>query len=345
MNFKKNIIYLCDAEKKASGGAKVIYQHSEIINSLRNFSSEVLHLKLKKRAKWKISISKKISLKSINLGWQANQVKAAENFKHRWFKNKIKVKNNLIFDSKKDFIIVPEIYAHLAEDLFLKNKINYAIFVQNGYAINSTNNFNKIKKVYKNAKYILSYSRDITRCILMNFPKLKYKIIKLSINVDVKKYKFMNKKRNLITYMSRKLPQHSSKVLSLLRLHLPSKWKIKDLNNISERQVFKNLNLSKIFLSFSNLEGLGIPPIEAALLKNKVIGYTGEGGKEYWKKPIFLKIESGDIKNFVNQVLKNLKFNESKFFQQQITLSKKFSRKIEKSNLKKLLNKIEKSNE
>ena len=53
MKIKKNIIYLCDAEKKASGGAKIIYQHSEIINSLKNFSSEVLHLKLKKRAKWR----------------------------------------------------------------------------------------------------------------------------------------------------------------------------------------------------------------------------------------------------------------------------------------------------
>ena len=33
METKKNIIYLCDAEKKASGGAKIIYQHSQIINS------------------------------------------------------------------------------------------------------------------------------------------------------------------------------------------------------------------------------------------------------------------------------------------------------------------------
>ena len=59
MKIKKNIIYLCDAEKKASGGAKIIYQHSEIINSFKNFRSEILHLKLKKSAKWKISLVKK----------------------------------------------------------------------------------------------------------------------------------------------------------------------------------------------------------------------------------------------------------------------------------------------
>ena len=34
---------------------------------------------------------------------------------------------------KKDFIILPEIFAHLAKDLCIKSKIPYAIFVQNGY--------------------------------------------------------------------------------------------------------------------------------------------------------------------------------------------------------------------
>ena len=34
----------------------------------------------------------------------------------------------------------------------------------------------------------------------------------------------------------------------------------------------------------SNLEGLGLPPLETAIAENKVIGYTGEGGKEYWKE-------------------------------------------------------------
>ena len=55
---------------------------------------------------------------------------------------------------------------------------------------------------------------------------------------------------------------------------------------------------SKIFLSFSYAEGFGMPPIEAAMAGNKVIGYTGGGGKEYWRKPIFEEIQSGDIKNF-----------------------------------------------
>ena len=45
-----NIIYLNTAEKGPSGGANIIYKHSEIINNLKikNVKSEVLHLKKKK---------------------------------------------------------------------------------------------------------------------------------------------------------------------------------------------------------------------------------------------------------------------------------------------------------
>ena len=44
---KINIIYIAPAHKNASGGSKVIYQHSELINKFKidNMSSYVLHLK------------------------------------------------------------------------------------------------------------------------------------------------------------------------------------------------------------------------------------------------------------------------------------------------------------
>ena len=44
----KNIIYLCNSEKRASGGAKIIYHHSEIINNLNNYTSQVIHIGKKK---------------------------------------------------------------------------------------------------------------------------------------------------------------------------------------------------------------------------------------------------------------------------------------------------------
>ena len=44
----KNIIFLTHAENNPSGGGKVIYRHSQIINKFKNFSSEVVHIKKKK---------------------------------------------------------------------------------------------------------------------------------------------------------------------------------------------------------------------------------------------------------------------------------------------------------
>ena len=48
----KNIIFLVDAQKNPSGGGKVIYQYSNYINTLKNYSSSVIHLKKKKLRKF-----------------------------------------------------------------------------------------------------------------------------------------------------------------------------------------------------------------------------------------------------------------------------------------------------
>ena len=78
----------------------------------------------------------------------------------------------LALPEKKDFLILPEIFAHLAEDMCIKNDINYAIFAQNGYVILSTNNERKLSLAYKKAKFIISYSDDITNCIKLKFPNI-----------------------------------------------------------------------------------------------------------------------------------------------------------------------------
>ena len=44
-----NIIYICTSDKGPSGGAKTIYNHSDLINKLNiaNLTSEILHIKKK----------------------------------------------------------------------------------------------------------------------------------------------------------------------------------------------------------------------------------------------------------------------------------------------------------
>ena len=190
--------------------------------------------------------------------------------------------------------------------------------------MNSTNNQKKLINCYKKAEFILSYSNDISECVKTVFNINKNKIIKTNISIESEK-KFI--KKNIITYMPRKLRNHSSNLLFFIKSHLPKKWIIKSIDQLNEKQVFETLKESRIFLSFSDMEGLGIPPIEAAILGNKVIGYTGQGGNEYWKRPLFDKIENGNIIKFCKIILKNINLINNKWIEKTSNERKKLTTK------------------
>ena len=335
-----NLIYILPSEKGPAGGVKVTLQHAELINKIqKKFLSKIIFIKKKKTSKWKGSIDKffDIKLDVKTSGWKLNQIAVDKKNKTKWFSKNVIFKNDLIFDKQKDFVILPEIFAHFAKELLIKNKINYAIFVQNGHAINFTNNLKDIDLAYSKAKFILSVSSHIDKCIKLAFPKYKNKIYK--INQSIGNYQVnLNSKSNIITYMPRKLKDHSNLVLFFLKKYLPKKWTIIPLESMNEKVIFNHLKKSKIFLSFSNLEGFGLPPLEAGIMGNIVIGYTGQAGKEYWNKPIFKKIEHGDILSFVKEIKKTIKKKIN--YVSINTHRKKLLKKYSKTNQEKQIYKI-----
>ena len=122
-----NITYLLPELKGASGGAKVIYNHSITLNNLNNnLTSNITHLKKKISYKLETSLSKKIKIinKIQKVGWDANKMKVSENFTPdtKWFNKKIKLGKNLKFEANRDFVIIPEIWSHFAVDLNLVKK-------------------------------------------------------------------------------------------------------------------------------------------------------------------------------------------------------------------------------
>ena len=173
-----NIIYLLPEMKGASGGAKVIYNHSSILNNLdKNISCKVIYLKKNFLYKLQLSLSKRIKFFHEKFsGWDGKKMKVSQKFKPNkdWHKNEIFKGESLNFDKKKDFVIIPEIWAHFATDLkFVEQKINYAIFVQGFYHMNSTNNFFNLKKSYENAKLIITTSKYTVSYLKTMFPNLK----------------------------------------------------------------------------------------------------------------------------------------------------------------------------
>ena len=279
------IIYLLPTHNnKPSGGVKVIYQHVEILNTM-GIEASVLHL-------------------------------YKPGFNCTWFKNNAIKKKSAVFDSSNDFLVIPEVLAGDIGSFCLKNNLKYGIFVQNGYLIQKGKNKNtnsEFFEVYKKAEIILVISEEVKKTVKFIFSSYDTKKI-IRTRPYIKDLSNSVNKSFLISFMSRKLNDHSKNILFLLKNKINTKWKFIDINNYNEEQTVHFLNRSRVFLSFSDQEGLGLPPIEAALCNNVVIGYTGRGGDEYFKLPIFNKVEYGDMINFISKIKSTCQMIENNLF-------------------------------
>lgn len=268
---QKSIVFLCPASNTPSGGVKVIYNQAAIINELEGqLTASVLH-----------------------------PYKPA--FRCTWFTRGTKFKKDMEFDKSNDFVMIPERWAVPHARLLHELGVRYGIYVQGGYIIGSDSG-EELDAAYHNAALILAISDDTVECIKMAFPECADRVHRVHCSVNSGKF-IAKHKENIICYMPRKLQSHSNLVTFFLNKIIPPHWRIESIDGLTEDGVAAILGKSRIFLSFSELEGLSLPPIEAALSGCQVIGYTGEGAKEYWDKEIFTEIYSGDIKAFVKAVL------------------------------------------
>lgn len=283
---KINIVYVMHVDGNLkTGGDKVIYKQSELINQmgLKNVRSQILH---------------------------------GENtdFQHQWFEHNVSFKKDTKLNPKTDFVILPEIMVVPHARLLIKLGIRYGIYVQNGYSVSIplfVSDYDALKEAYQHAEIILSISDDTSDCLKLIFPDMASKVQRVFYSVNVDTFKPDAEKENLITYMPRKLARHANLVKFFLQDNLPQGWKLQPIHGLSENGVAALLAKSKIFLSFSEFEGCPLPPVEAALSGNVVVGYTGEGAKEYWQPPIFSEVHCGDIRAYVKEVLSKISALES----------------------------------
>lgn len=272
---RKSIVFLCPATNVPIGGVKVIYNQAATINEMNGqMAACVLH--------------------PLN-----------PKFRCSWFDHGAPTNSNLQFDQTHDFVMIPEFWAVPHARLLHKLDVRYGIYVQNGYTV-GLNDGEELDAAYNNAALILAISDDTVKCINMAFPECSAKVHRVHFSVDSDRFMSSHNKENIICYMPRKLEKHSRLVTFFLKKMIPPHWRIESIDGLNEDGVAAILGKSKIFLSFSEFEGCGLPPIEAALSGCQVIGYTGEGGKEYWDKEVFAEIHSGDIKAFVNAVLNKI---------------------------------------
>jgi hypothetical protein len=272
------IIFLCPSDDTPTGGVKVIYRHCEILNAL-GVDCVVMH-------------------------------PFDHDFRCSWFPHAARFATGPQLDPWQDFVIVPELWALPFGTQCRAAGVRYGIFVQNGYLthpILPSHTRADMEAVYHNADLILSISADSTRMVRRNYAGIRAEQI-VDIRYSIGTFfqppaaRFIEAPAKCVSFMPRKLADHAVRVAFALGGQLPPGWRLMPIQNASEADVAKLLFDSSIFMSFSEFEGLPLPPLEAAIAGNLVIGYTGQGAREYWASPNFHEIQQGDIIGFVDAV-------------------------------------------
>lgn len=267
------VIYLCPADDTPTGGVKVIYRHAETLNTM-GVDAYVLH-------------------------------PLDTSFRCTWFDHEVNFLNDLSLDARHDFVVIPEIWAPIFAPQCLRERVCYAIFAQNGYMTHPVlpqYGTDIYDAAYLGADLILSISTDTTEMVRLNYPGLdaeRIVAVQYSVHERFLSPHIDGSASRLITYMPRKMAGHAARVVTALRRNLRTDWVLAPIHGVDEETCAAMLYRSSIFLSFSDFEGLPLPPLEAALSGNIVVGYTGQGAKDYWRPPIFHAVAQGDVIGFV----------------------------------------------
>ena len=227
------INYFCPlTETRPSGGVKVIHAHAEILAGA-GIDSVVFH-------------------------------PGDVNHRAPWFESRAPIRSIGDFHPRKDFLVIPEVWAGEFGPQFYEKGFKYAVFVQNGYSIclaPDTCAPLDLRAVYRNAALILSISEDTSAMIALAYPEIPpEKIIRVLPHVSDRFAP--GEKSKTICYMPRKLPEHARLLSSILAVRLPPDWSLAPIHMRDETTVVETLAKASLFLSLSDLEGFGLPPLE-----------------------------------------------------------------------------------
>ncbi len=106
-----------------------------------------------------------------------------------------------------------------------------------------------------------------------------------------------------IAFMPRKNAEHSSLVLRLLAVRgALDDVDVVPIDGLPLEAVAEIMRTAEVFLSFGYPEGFGLPPAEAMASGCVVVGYHGEGGREYFDPDFCYPVTFGDVVEFARTV-------------------------------------------
>lgn len=266
-----NICVLCPDTNVPYGGIKQLYRHVDVLNN-NGFSASILH--------------------------------SQYGFRCTWFNNNTKVAYASGINRELiDYLLLPVIHGPYIAEIgrgikkVISNQGCYCTF--NGYSIDK-NNFTS---PYSDPEVVatLVVSDDSRQYLQYVFPKLK--IFKIHNGIDPSLFSYKAEKKRQIAFMVSKCAQDVIQLINILKFRGVLKdYDLVPIVNKSETEVANIMQESLIFLSFGYQEGFLLPPAEAMACGCIVIGYHGNGGKEFFKPEFSYPIPQADIIAFAKAV-------------------------------------------
>jgi hypothetical protein len=204
----------------------------------------------------------------------------------------------------RDVIAVPEVYGSSILDL--PRGVRQVIFNQNAYVtLDSLMTGPAAAAPYLNNSdlaAVVVVSEDSAEVLTHTFPAAPIRRIHLGLDPRIH-HPPAGPAPNRIAYMPRRRAEQAAQVLRLLALRgVLDTWELVAIDGCSESEVAELLRGSRIFLSFSEREGFGLPPCEALACGCLVVGFDGFSGREFFRPPFAESIEDGDVVAFARAV-------------------------------------------
>jgi glycosyltransferase involved in cell wall biosynthesis len=239
----------------------------------------------------------------------AHHIKSAIIYHERhnleWFANStITVEFKSVQIALDDLLIIPEVMADQVLTLF--PGVRKIIFNQNSFKTFKpflNGDLNDVRKAYyhKDVVQIIAASDYDVNVLNRLFPGTK--LSKFSYGIDDKLFYFNPNKKKMIALMPRKETQDAIYLDCLLKtLDKLNGFEIKVIHLLTQEACAKILREAAIFLSFSYQESFGLPPAEAMACGCIVVGYHGQGGKEFFIKDLNYSIEQSNLIEYAEQV-------------------------------------------
>lgn len=320
-------LFVCPDVKSPVGGIKMIYEICKEFNQC-GLTAFVVHSNPATKMEWFNADSPTVYNSSL-----FPPVKHQQSLKKTVISILRKVKNILSnnkrpksrlgyieVDWNNDVFIYPERWVVWAFKTLHAKKI--VCFNQNVYKYLYAENYNRheILSAHKLIKHHFVVSDDSLKYLNLLFRDTlsKPNLIRVRCYVNTELFKPL-KKKNQVCFMSRKSIRNSQQVLNFIEPALEKKgWLIKDIHKIPQKEAAVIMGESKLFLSFSETEGFGLPPVEALSAGCCVIGFHGEGGREYFNTGPFIEaVESDNIIDYAEKIIEWIdKLENTDFFQQ-----------------------------